>query len=54
MGRMSACECGSETQHLALDAEKIELPANSFDLVFASEFCITVVRRTVPYAKCFA
>lgn len=36
MGRMSGSESARE-QHLALDAEQIELPADSFDLVFASE-----------------
>jgi len=37
LGRMTAGGSAPETQHLALDAEQIELPANSFDLVFASE-----------------
>ena len=37
MDRMAGGESALETQHLALDAEQIELPDNSFDLVFASE-----------------
>ena len=36
MERMAGSESERE-QHLALDAEQIELPADSFDLVFASE-----------------
>jgi SAM-dependent methyltransferase len=36
MERMAGSESARE-QHLALDAEQIELPADSFDLVFASE-----------------
>lgn len=37
MDRLTAGEYAPETQHLALDAEQIELPDDSFDLVFASE-----------------
>jgi SAM-dependent methyltransferase len=37
MERMAAGESDLETQHLALDAEQLELPSDSFDLVFASE-----------------
>ena len=37
MGRMCADGSTSVTQHLALDAEQIELPDDSFNLVFASD-----------------
>jgi SAM-dependent methyltransferase len=37
MGRMCGVESAPETQHIALDAEQIDLPSDSFDLVFASE-----------------
>ena len=37
MDRMAGGESALETQHLALDAEQLELPSDSFDLVFASE-----------------
>jgi SAM-dependent methyltransferase len=35
--RLSRGETAPETKHLALDAEQINLPSESFDLVFASE-----------------
>ena len=37
MDRMVAGESVPETQHIALDVEQIDLPDDSFDLVFASE-----------------
>ena len=37
MGRMAGSESAPGTQHLALDAEQIDLPSDSFDFVFASE-----------------
>lgn len=37
MHRLAGDETASETQHLALDAEQIDLPADSFDLILASE-----------------
>jgi SAM-dependent methyltransferase len=37
MDRLADGEPAAETHHIALDAEKIELPDDSFDLVFASE-----------------
>jgi len=37
MDRMAAANSNPEKQHLALDAEQLELPDESFDLVFASE-----------------
>jgi SAM-dependent methyltransferase len=37
MDRMAAAGSPNGNQHLALDAEQLDLPANSFDLVFASE-----------------
>lgn len=37
MERLAASESASGTQHVALDAEQLDLPDDSFDLVFASE-----------------
>jgi SAM-dependent methyltransferase len=37
MNRLFRGETAPETKHVALDAEQIDLPSDSFDLVFASE-----------------
>jgi SAM-dependent methyltransferase len=37
MERLSRGETAPETAHIAIDAEQIDLPSESFDLVFASE-----------------
>ena len=53
MERLAASESASGTQHVALDAEQLDLPDDSFDLVFASRFCTIAVRRIAPSVKCF-
>lgn len=37
MDRLNGEEAAPETKHLALDAEQMDLPSDSYDLVFASE-----------------
>ncbi len=37
MDRLAVSEAAPATQHVALDAEQLDLPDDSFDLVFASE-----------------
>jgi len=37
MDRLNGEEASADTKHLALDAEQMDLPSDSYDLVFASE-----------------